>query len=99
MRGAAEGEPSAYQECLKQVGGCRQALDGEAQPKASRTDTKELEEVEDDRCTATSSSATLPLDPGRTALLVVDMQRAFVDPGQAMEVPPGARRDAAASRS
>src|SRR5713101_9669213 len=30
----------------------------------------------------------LPLDRGRTALLVVDMQRAFVDPGQAMEVPP-----------
>jgi ureidoacrylate peracid hydrolase len=29
----------------------------------------------------------LPLDPGRTALLVVDMQRAFVDEGQAMEVP------------
>ena len=32
--------------------------------------------------------AVLPLDPGRTALLVVDMQRAFVDAGQAMEVPP-----------
>ncbi len=32
--------------------------------------------------------ATLPLAPGRTALLVVDMQRAFVEPGQAMEVPP-----------
>ncbi|MGH7397540.1 MAG: cysteine hydrolase family protein [Candidatus Rokuibacteriota bacterium] len=30
----------------------------------------------------------LPLDPGRTALLVVDMQRAFVEAGQAMEVPP-----------
>jgi nicotinamidase-related amidase len=30
----------------------------------------------------------LPLDPARTALLVVDMQRAFVEPGQAMEVPP-----------
>jgi nicotinamidase-related amidase len=29
----------------------------------------------------------LPLERGRTALLVVDMQRAFVDPGQAMEVP------------
>ena len=29
-----------------------------------------------------------PLDRGRTALLVVDMQRAFVEPGQAMEVPP-----------
>ncbi len=30
----------------------------------------------------------LRLEPGRTALLVVDMQRGFVDPGQAMEVPP-----------
>lgn len=30
----------------------------------------------------------LPLAPGRTALLVVDMQRAFVEAGQAMEVPP-----------
>jgi ureidoacrylate peracid hydrolase len=30
----------------------------------------------------------LPLEPGRTALLVVDMQRAFVEPGEAMEVPP-----------
>jgi ureidoacrylate peracid hydrolase len=30
----------------------------------------------------------LPLEPGRTALLVVDMQRAFVEAGQAMEVPP-----------
>ena len=30
----------------------------------------------------------LPLEPGRTALLVVDMQRAFVEPGQAREVPP-----------
>jgi ureidoacrylate peracid hydrolase len=29
----------------------------------------------------------LALERGRTALLVVDMQRAFVDPGQAMEVP------------
>jgi ureidoacrylate peracid hydrolase len=29
----------------------------------------------------------LRLEPGRTALLVVDMQRGFVDPGQAMEVP------------
>jgi ureidoacrylate peracid hydrolase len=26
-------------------------------------------------------------EPGRTALLVVDMQRGFVDPGEAMEVP------------
>lgn len=32
--------------------------------------------------------SALPLDPARTALLVVDMQRAFVEPGQAMEVPP-----------
>jgi nicotinamidase-related amidase len=30
----------------------------------------------------------LPLEPDRTALLVVDMQRAFLEPGQAMEVPP-----------
>jgi nicotinamidase-related amidase len=30
----------------------------------------------------------LPLDRGRTALLVVDMQRAFLEPGEAMEVPP-----------
>lgn len=30
----------------------------------------------------------LRLEPGRTALLVVDMQRGFVDSGQAMEVPP-----------
>ncbi|HEU5319295.1 MAG TPA: isochorismatase family cysteine hydrolase [Methylomirabilota bacterium] len=28
------------------------------------------------------------LEPGRTALLVVDMQRGFVEPGEAMEVPP-----------
>lgn len=27
-------------------------------------------------------------EPGRTALLVVDMQRGFLDPGEAMEVPP-----------
>ena len=40
-------------------------------------------------CTATEIfRSRLPLDPTRTALLVVDMQRAFVDPGQAMEVPP-----------
>ena len=31
--------------------------------------------------------AALKLVPGRTALLVVDMQRAFLDPGEAMEVP------------
>ena len=29
----------------------------------------------------------LALEPGRTALLVVDMQRGFLDPGEAMEVP------------
>jgi len=29
----------------------------------------------------------LPLEPGCTALLIVDMQRAFVEAGQAMEVP------------
>ncbi len=29
----------------------------------------------------------LRLEPGRTALLVVDMQRGFLDPGAAMEVP------------
>ncbi len=31
--------------------------------------------------------SALPLEPARTALLVVDMQRAFVEPGEAMEVP------------
>jgi ureidoacrylate peracid hydrolase len=30
----------------------------------------------------------LRLEPGRTALLVVDMQRGFLDPGEAMEVAP-----------
>jgi ureidoacrylate peracid hydrolase len=30
---------------------------------------------------------TLRLQPGKTALVVVDMQRAFLDPGEAMEVP------------
>jgi ureidoacrylate peracid hydrolase len=29
----------------------------------------------------------LALEPGRTALLVVDMQRGFLDPGEALEVP------------
>src|SRR3989442_4391067 len=29
----------------------------------------------------------LKLEPGRSALVVVDMQRAFLDPGEAMEVP------------
>jgi ureidoacrylate peracid hydrolase len=28
------------------------------------------------------------LEPGRTALLVIDMQRGFLDPGAALEVPP-----------
>jgi nicotinamidase-related amidase len=28
------------------------------------------------------------LEPGRTALLIVDMQRAFVDAGESLEVPP-----------
>jgi len=32
--------------------------------------------------------AALKLEPGRSAVVVVDMQRAFLDPGQAMEVPP-----------
>ena len=31
--------------------------------------------------------SALKLAPGQTALLVVDMQRAFLDPGEAMEVP------------
>src|SRR5215468_11111279 len=29
------------------------------------------------------------LQPGRTALLVVDMQRGFLEPGAALEAPPG----------
>ena len=29
------------------------------------------------------------LEPGRTALLIIDMQRAFLEPGAALEVPPG----------
>jgi ureidoacrylate peracid hydrolase len=29
------------------------------------------------------------LEPGRMALLVIDMQRGFLDPGAALEVPPG----------
>jgi nicotinamidase-related amidase len=29
------------------------------------------------------------LEPGRTALLIVDMQRGFLEPGAALEVPPG----------
>ena len=35
-----------------------------------------------------SFEQAIRLVPGHTALLVVDMQRAFLDPGQAMEVPP-----------
>ena len=35
-----------------------------------------------------SFERVLALEPGRTALLMVDMQRGFVDPGEAMEVPP-----------
>jgi len=37
---------------------------------------------------AEAFEAALKLEPGRTALVVVDMQRAFLDPGEAMEVPP-----------
>lgn len=37
---------------------------------------------------AATFARVLRLEPGRTALLIVDMQRGFVDPGQAMEVPP-----------
>jgi len=33
----------------------------------------------------------LKLEPGRTAPLVVDMQRGFVDPGEALEVPQARR--------
>src|SRR4029450_8997083 len=36
---------------------------------------------------AEAFEAALRLAPGKTALLVVDMQRAFLDPGEAMEVP------------
>src|SRR6266508_6799418 len=36
---------------------------------------------------AESFEAALKLAPGKTALLVVDMQRGFLDPGEAMEVP------------
>lgn len=35
-----------------------------------------------------SIARAIGLEPGRTALLVVDMQRAFLDPGQALDVPP-----------
>ena len=37
---------------------------------------------------ATTFERVLALERGRTALLVVDMQRGFVEAGQAMEVPP-----------
>jgi nicotinamidase-related amidase len=37
---------------------------------------------------ADTLARVLRLEPGRTALLIVDMQRGFVEPGQAMEVPP-----------
>jgi len=37
---------------------------------------------------AAAFERVLRLEPGRTALLVVDMQRGFVEPGEALEVPP-----------
>ena len=37
---------------------------------------------------AATFERVLRLEPGRTALLVVDMQRGFVEPGEALEVPP-----------
>ena len=37
---------------------------------------------------AEALEAALRLAPGKTALVVVDMQRGFLDPGEAMEVPP-----------
>ena len=37
---------------------------------------------------AETFEAALKLAPGKTALVVVDMQRGFLDPGEAMEVPP-----------
>ena len=37
---------------------------------------------------AATFERVLRLTPGRTALLVIDMQRGFVEPGHAMEVPP-----------
>jgi ureidoacrylate peracid hydrolase len=36
---------------------------------------------------AATFERVLRLEPGRTALLVVDMQRGFVEPGEALEVP------------
>jgi nicotinamidase-related amidase len=37
---------------------------------------------------AATFARVLRLEPGHTALVIVDMQRGFVEPGQAMEVPP-----------
>ena len=37
---------------------------------------------------AATFERALALEPRRTALLVVDMQRGFLDPGEALEVPP-----------
>ena len=37
---------------------------------------------------AATFERVLRLEPGRTALLIVDMQRGFVEPGEALEVPP-----------
>jgi nicotinamidase-related amidase len=37
---------------------------------------------------AATFERVLRLEPGRTALLVVDMQRGFLEPGEALEVPP-----------
>jgi ureidoacrylate peracid hydrolase len=37
---------------------------------------------------AATFERALRLEPGRTALLVVDMQRGFVEPGEALQVPP-----------
>ena len=37
---------------------------------------------------AEAFEAALKLQPGKTALVVVDMQRGFLDPGEVMEVPP-----------
>jgi len=40
----------------------------------------------------------LALRPASTALLVVDMQRGFVEAGEAMEVPPRGRRSPGSGR-
>jgi ureidoacrylate peracid hydrolase len=47
---------------------------------------------------AATFERVLALERGRTALLIVDMQRGFVESGQAMEVPP-ARQTVAAIRA